>query len=388
MRLVEVDENLVRKRVPCPVEFAVAAQNVFERTGDEEVLLPQAQFLAGHRVVVGVENLGQVLGEHLRLHRFDVAALVEVGEIELLHRPRRPEAQGVDRVAVADDRQVVGNALDVFGGDPPPLLAAGDVETFDMAAEVDELRILRTLHLPRIAVLEPAVGLFDLGAVDDLLAEDAVVVPETVAHAGEIERRHRIEIACRKASEAAVAQTRIRLVVPQVVPVDAVFLERVAAELVGLEVDDVVSEKPSHQKFKRKIVDALGVFAEIFLLGADPALDGAVSDGVGESRILIALGRAAVALGERIAQMPRKILLQPLHRHLDAAVFLLCSSFLHFRLSHLKSDLSISAASFTAFRSPFLIRFLKSSAPPSTSGTRAPRPSCTDPTVPMTALRS
>ena len=98
-----------------------------------------------------------------------------------------------------------------------------------MAAEVDELRVLWTGHLPRIAVLEPLVRLFHLVAADDLLAEDAVVVAKAISHSGEVESRHRVDVAGRKAAKAAVAEAGIGLVVAQAVPVEPVFLEGLAA---------------------------------------------------------------------------------------------------------------------------------------------------------------
>ena len=307
--VVELDEHLVRQRRPVLVGPAEAAQDVAERAGDEEVLLAEPELLAGRRVVVRVEDLGEVLGEHLGLHRLHVVALVEVLEAEVVHRVRRPESERVHRVAVADDRHVVGHALDRLRRHPHPARGAVLGAALDVAAEVDVLRVLGARHLPRIAVLEPVVRLLHLAAVDDPLAEDAIVVPEAVAHAGEVQGGHRVEVARREAAEAAVAEAGVGLVVAQVVPVDAVLLERVAAEAVGLEVDDVVAEHAPDEELERHVVDALGVLAPVLLLGADPALHDAVTHRVREGGVLVALGRARLALRERIPEVPGKILL-------------------------------------------------------------------------------
>ncbi len=250
VRLVEVDEHLVWESVPAGVRLAVAAQNVAQRAADEEVLLAEAQLLAGHRIVVGIEHLGEVFGEHLRLDRFHIGTLVEVGEVEFIDSLRAPEPQRVDGVVVADDRQIVGHAFHGALGHPAPLLAALDGGVFHAAAEMNVLLVLGTLYFPRIAVLEPSVGFFHLVAVQNLLAEDAVVVPEAVAGAGDVQGGHRIEVASRQTPKAAVAEAGISLVIAQIVPVDAVILQRLAAKLVGLEVDYVVAQEAPHEELE------------------------------------------------------------------------------------------------------------------------------------------
>ena len=72
VRVVQVDEHLVGQRVPRLVEPPVPPQDVLQRTGDEEVLLAQAELLARRRVVVRIEDLGEVLGQHLALDGLDV----------------------------------------------------------------------------------------------------------------------------------------------------------------------------------------------------------------------------------------------------------------------------------------------------------------------------
>ena len=53
-----------------------------DRRGDEEVLLLQAQLLALRRGVLGVEHLGDVLGEGLCAHRLGIVASVEDVQVE------------------------------------------------------------------------------------------------------------------------------------------------------------------------------------------------------------------------------------------------------------------------------------------------------------------
>ena len=331
MRLVQVDERLLRQLRPVggAVVLHEAAQDVRERAAREEILLAQAQFLAGHRVVVGVEHLREVLGEHLRLDRLHVGALVEVREVELVHRLRAPEAERVDGVFVADDGQVVGNALNLLGALPHPFRLSAVLHVLHAAAELDDLRVLGTREFPRIAVLEPVVRLLHLLSVHDALAEDAVVVPKAVAHAGEVEGGHRVEKARRKPSETAVPKAGVHLEVAQRVPVDAVFLQRLRTLAVELEVDYVVAEQTPDEEFKRKVVDAPLVLAMVTLLRLHPALDEPVAHRVGERRVLVARRGFSIVFRQSIAQMPCKVLFQALHGVDDPAVVRLAVFHLH-----------------------------------------------------------
>ena len=322
MRLVQVDERLLRQQRPVGGTVVVhePAQDVRERAAREEVLLAEAQLLAGHRVVVGVEDLREVLGEHLRLDRLHVGALVEVGEVELVHRLRAPETERVDGVGVTDDGQVVGDALHLLGALPHPLGLAAILHVLHAAAELDDLRVLRTGELPRITVLEPVVRLLHLLAVHDALAEDAVVVPKAVAHTGEVEGGHRVEEAGGKASEAAVAEAGVHLEVPQRVPVEAVLLQRLRALGVQLQVDHVVAQKTSDEELERQVVDAPFLLLVVMLLRLHPPLHEPVADRVGERRVLVAGRGLAVIFCERVAQMPCKVLFQTLHAVDDPSV--------------------------------------------------------------------
>ena len=82
-------------------------------------------------------------------------------------------------------------------------------------------RPFRAHQLPGIAEPQPLVGLLDLPAVDDLLVEDAELVADAVAERGDLERRERIDEACRQAPEAAVAQSGLLLLAQQLLEIEA-----------------------------------------------------------------------------------------------------------------------------------------------------------------------
>src|SRR5688572_25327689 len=66
-------------------------------------------------------------------------------------------------------------------------------------------------NLPRIAVAQPVVGRLGLVAVDDVLAEDAVLVTDSVAVEGKAERGRGVEEAGRQAAKTAVAEAGVAL---------------------------------------------------------------------------------------------------------------------------------------------------------------------------------
>ena len=85
-------------------------------------------------------------------------------------------------IAVARDRHVIGNGEYVAGVDPacvrfPPFVE----EVLRSSAEPDRLCVLRTLHLPGVAVTHPVIGILDLITVVDMLVEHAIFVAQTVS---------------------------------------------------------------------------------------------------------------------------------------------------------------------------------------------------------------
>jgi len=321
MGLVELDEGLFGQQPPVAVFEMETPQDVLQGTGDEEVLLPQTQLFSGQHIVVGVKNLGEVFRQHFVLNRLNVRPFVEVIKVEFVIGPRRPEPQGVDAVAVSDDRQIVRDPHDLFGLDPAPLHpAVGDA--LDPSAEMDDLGVFRPRHFPGRALFEPVVRFLDLLAVHNPLLEDAVVITQPVPHAGQVERRHGIQEAGGEPAETAVAQSGVDLDVAQGVPVDAVIRKRLLAERVHFQVDDIVAEQAPDQEFERQVVDAFDILITVAGDGFEPAFDETVAHAVGESRILVKRRSVAHLLGEGVTHMPGIVFFQPFDAHFNSAVAL------------------------------------------------------------------
>ena len=119
VRVVQLDHGLVRKLVPVAVLEAEAAENVIQRTGDEEVLLLEPQFPALRRTVVGIQHLADVFRVDLLLHGPSVVAYVEEPKIEFLAGAGSPQPQDIHFVgAVTGNQRDAGLAQHSLIGQP------------------------------------------------------------------------------------------------------------------------------------------------------------------------------------------------------------------------------------------------------------------------------
>ncbi len=225
------------------------------------------ELAAGLRRVVRIQHPVDRLGARPRCRRGVELAAREGGEVQRLERPRLPQAQRGDAMgAVAGHDEVEGVRLDRLGGQP----AARARGALDPAAEADRIAHLGPLEEPVVAGLQPRVGLLDLAAVADRLAEHAELVAHAVAEGRHAEGRHRVEEAGRQPAEAAVAERRIGLVLEQVgqraLAADAFLRRRHEVERV-----ERVGERPPHQELHRQVVDAARPAGEVLALGLAPA---------------------------------------------------------------------------------------------------------------------
>ena len=178
-------------------------------------------------VVLGIEHLRDGLGHRVLLLRAQIFALRKERHIERRGRLCIPKAQRVHMIRavardlhIARDGQHLGRAL---GHDVQPPVVP---ELADRAAEADGLGLLRLGQQPRAAEVLPVVWQLDLLAVDDALAENAELIADGIARGGDVERRHRVEIARGQAAEAAVAETRVGLAFKDVRCAEAQLVER------------------------------------------------------------------------------------------------------------------------------------------------------------------
>jgi hypothetical protein len=274
MRVVELDGDPVGEGPEVLVAPQVPPDDVRQAAGDEEVLLPETELLAGLVLVVGVEDLADDLGLVLLDDAALVVAVIEEAEVELLRGSCLPEPQRVHRRhAVAGHRHVVGDAehrpaAHPAGGGRP--VAPGPA--LHRSVEAYRHRLLRPDDLPGVAELEPLVGALHLVPADDVLAEDPELVADAVAHPRVAVGGHGVEEAGREPAETAVAQPRVRLELDERVEVHARSAQPLARGVQQPGRNEVVSQRPAEEVLGGEVVRALRVERAVGLLRRHPAL--------------------------------------------------------------------------------------------------------------------
>jgi hypothetical protein len=181
-----------------------------------------------------------------------------------------------------------------------------------VAAKLHHVGDVETLDLPRIAKVEPEVGLLDLRAVANALKEHAVLIAQTVAPRRVVLRRQRVDEARGEAAETAVAEAGVLLLGHAELESDAELAHRLADALLEAEVDDGVLQRAAHEVLHREVVDALRVFGVKVHLRVFPALDQVVAHSV-RQRQIVGLILRTLADTERVLEMANKVLLQRQH---------------------------------------------------------------------------
>ncbi len=117
-------------------------------------------------------------------------------------------------------------------------------------AEVNGLRVLDALDLPRKAFAQPGVGFLDLVAVLDALMKHAVVVANAVADDGQAEGRAAVEEAGRQAAETAVAEAGVMLAFVHILELQPEARECFGGFVFDAEIEQRVAQQAAHQEFE------------------------------------------------------------------------------------------------------------------------------------------
>ena len=260
MCVIELDCRISGQLSPVVAGSLETPDDICKRACNEEVLLLESENLSEILGIVGVEYLTDVLCLDLMAHCLVVVSSVELLEAEFLKGLGAPESEGVDGLsAVTDDRHVIGHALDLVGIDPFVVVTSVLMDHFHAAAEIDRISEVRSGDFPRVAVTEPVVGLLELITVSDLLAEDSVVVSDSVAEGGDFKGCHRVQKACCKSSETSVSQSCIGLDVCQLFIGVSEILQGLGDLVLKSHVCNVVGHGPSHEELEGEVIDSLGL---------------------------------------------------------------------------------------------------------------------------------
>ena len=254
------------------------AQQVLHGGAAQQILLAQAQGLAGALAVAGIEQGGKVRRPHSVGAGLGVILVVEGGHIDGVDGLGLPQPQGAHAAFQADDGHIVGHSLD------------GELGKIHLHG------LVLPAHAPGVAVVGPVVGGFHLTAVDEALLEQAEPVIEAVAGERRAVGGGGVQIAGGQAAQTAVAQRGV-LDVLHIAQVGALGGEQFLHLVIDAQAEEVVVPQTAHEPLGADIAGpALG---EQFLLVLHPAgSDGKVhslGDGVMKLKVLGVLRVRVVA---------------------------------------------------------------------------------------------
>jgi hypothetical protein len=140
-------------------------------------------------------------------------------------------------------------------------------------------------------------GDLDLPAVANRLVEDAELVADAVADGRDLERRERIEIAGRQASEPSIPQPRLFFLLDERVQIEPELRCRAGDFRADSETHQVVLEVRTEEELRRQITDGLVPGRRDRIDRADDPLHRAIANGQGNGDVPVVGGR----LGRRPA---------------------------------------------------------------------------------------
>ena len=108
--VVELNGDLVRESAPVLIVGAEAANDIGERTRDEEIFLYEAQRLASAGGIVGIKHTGDgFCGQGFSKGADEIAA-AELLKVKVIRSRRSPQAKCVDVLsAISDNRPIIRN---------------------------------------------------------------------------------------------------------------------------------------------------------------------------------------------------------------------------------------------------------------------------------------
>jgi hypothetical protein len=160
-----------------------------------------------------------------------------------------------------------------------------------MAIKPDHLAVIGGGELPRVTVKGPVVGMLDLIAVLEDLLEDPELISDAIAHRRNVQGRQRVEQAGGQPAQAAIPQPRLHVPGLKGIGGDTEAGKRLAGEIIGAGVKDVLAELTPQHVLRRQVIDELGVGHIVRLGRLGPALRKAVTDGDSQSPVGVGQAR-------------------------------------------------------------------------------------------------
>ena len=186
MCVVQLEHNLLRKSVDIVVGAHVLRNRTLNARGNEEVLLLQAELLAGVVIVVRVKHFADQSCEVLLLNGLMIITAVKALKVKVIDRFGIPDAKRVyNVVAVADNREVIRDCANGLCALLRKMLSSLLVSRVPyITAELYFAGVLGTLDLKRVAVCKPVIRTLYLITVADFLLKHSVLIADTATVCG------------------------------------------------------------------------------------------------------------------------------------------------------------------------------------------------------------
>src|SRR6266404_3067812 len=114
MSVVELDGNFLRKLIPILVGASETADEIAERTSDEEILLNEAQTLTHAGRIVRIENPSERFRRERLSDSANKIAMAEDLEVEEVGRGGCPEPERIDGLAAKANDWPIKRNTDQF----------------------------------------------------------------------------------------------------------------------------------------------------------------------------------------------------------------------------------------------------------------------------------
>ena len=149
----------------------------------------------------------------------------------------------------------------------------------DVAAEADGVAFAGAAELPGDILLGPGIGLLDLFAVLNDLAEHAVFVADAVTDGGDTQGGEAVHEAGGEAAEATVTKAGIAFFGDNFIDILPQFGECFTHGIVNVFCNERIRQGTAHQEFHGEVVDAAQVFAAQVQGSLQPAFGGKITHG-------------------------------------------------------------------------------------------------------------
>ena len=268
--IVKLESNFLIELSDIVMLTHILGNCFLHRSGNEEILLFQAQLFARIMIVVGIKYLDNILCQICLFYGLLIISFVKGIQMETLYRLRIPDAQSVyNTIAIADNRKIIGNCPYTLITFLYKIASSIFVNThIHIAAKFNLFGILRSSKLKGITVHQPVIRYLYLVAVPDFLLKHTVAVPDTAAVSCISQSRKGIQKAGSKTSQTSVSKGRIRFLIFDYIQVKTQLIHCLLHWLISLQINDIIAKSTSHQKFHGQIIHSLRILFIIFFMGS------------------------------------------------------------------------------------------------------------------------